>query len=137
MRWDNLKLVDPAPRDGVPVPLFDQGAVGWIAREGRALFIEDITQDPRIMVTDWAVRHGLYAFAGVPVVASGELLGVITLNLRREDLLKEDDESLLVSFAWICVPGSSVSIFPRRTARASERREVRYGADSTDLVGSC
>jgi DNA repair photolyase len=27
MRWDNLKLVDPAPRDGVPLPLFDQGAV--------------------------------------------------------------------------------------------------------------
>src|SRR5436309_11147742 len=27
MRWDNLKLVDPAPRNGMPVPLFDQGAV--------------------------------------------------------------------------------------------------------------
>jgi DNA repair photolyase len=27
MRWDNLKLVDPAPREGVPLPLFDQGAV--------------------------------------------------------------------------------------------------------------
>jgi DNA repair photolyase len=27
MRWDNLKLVDPAPRDGMPLPLFDQGAV--------------------------------------------------------------------------------------------------------------
>src|SRR6266508_1593288 len=27
MRWDNLKLVDPQPRNGVPVPLFDQGAV--------------------------------------------------------------------------------------------------------------
>src|SRR5207249_4126540 len=61
--------------DSVDLPTeltFDQGVVGWIAREGRALFIEDVTQDPRIMVTDWAVRHGLYAFAGVPVVASGE-----------------------------------------------------------------
>src|SRR5919198_2755704 len=27
MRWDNLKLVDPAQRDGMPLPLFDQGAV--------------------------------------------------------------------------------------------------------------
>jgi DNA repair photolyase len=27
MRWDNLKLVDPAPREGMPLPLFDQGAV--------------------------------------------------------------------------------------------------------------
>src|SRR2546427_6214783 len=27
MRWDNLKLVDPVPRDGMPLPLFDQGAV--------------------------------------------------------------------------------------------------------------
>src|SRR5262245_27243784 len=27
MRWDNLRLVDAAPRDGMPSPLFDQGAV--------------------------------------------------------------------------------------------------------------
>jgi len=63
--------------DSVDLPTeltFDQGAVGWIAREGRALFIEDVTQDPRIMASDWAIRHDLFAFAGVPVVAGGELL---------------------------------------------------------------
>src|SRR5919198_6550969 len=27
MRWDNLKLVDPAPAKGTPLPLFEQGAV--------------------------------------------------------------------------------------------------------------
>src|SRR2546427_6483869 len=27
MRWDNLKLVGPVPGDGMPAPLFDQGAV--------------------------------------------------------------------------------------------------------------
>src|SRR6266567_8721913 len=27
MRWDNLKLVGPGPGDGMPAPLFDQGAV--------------------------------------------------------------------------------------------------------------
>ncbi|HEX9420386.1 MAG TPA: GAF domain-containing protein, partial [Methylomirabilota bacterium] len=113
--------------DSVDLPTeitFDQGAVGWIAREGRALFIEDVTQDPRIMVTDWAVRHGLYAFAGVPVVASGELLGVLTLNLRREDLLKEDDESLLVSFA------SQAAVAVRNARLFAETEERRKAAET-------
>ena len=113
--------------DSVDLPTeltFDQGAVGWIAREGRALFIEDVTQDPRIMVTDWAVRHGLYAFAGVPVVASGELLGVLTLNLRREDLLKEDDESLLVSFA------SQAAVAVRNAGLFAETEERRKAAET-------
>src|SRR5439155_652889 len=113
--------------DSVDLPTeltFDQGVVGWIAREGRALFIEDVTQDPRIMVTDWAVRHGLYAFAGVPVVASGELLGVLTLNLRREDLLKEDDESLLVSFA------SQAAVAVRNAGRFAETEERRKAAET-------
>ncbi|PYM54292.1 MAG: hypothetical protein DMD77_23840, partial [Candidatus Rokuibacteriota bacterium] len=113
--------------DSVDLPTeltFDQGVVGWIAREGRALFIEDVTQDPRIMVTDWAVRHGLYAFAGVPVVASGELLGVLTLNLRREDLLKEDDESLLVSFA------SQAAVAVRNAGLFAETEERRQAAET-------
>ena len=113
--------------DSVDLPTeltFDQGAVGWIAREGRALFIEDVTQDPRIMATDWAIRHDLFAFAGVPVVAGGELLGVLTLNLRREDILREDDEALLVSFA------SQAAVAVRNARLFAETEEKRKAAET-------
>src|SRR6266852_4723516 len=112
--------------DSVDLPTeltFDQGAVGWIAREGHALFIEDVTQDPRIMATDWAIRHDLFAFAGVPVVAGGELLGVLTLNLRREDILREDDEALLVSFA------SQAAVAVRNARLFAETEEKRKAAE--------
>jgi GAF domain-containing protein/ActR/RegA family two-component response regulator len=113
--------------DSVDLPAeltFDQDVTGWIAREGRALFIEDVTQDPRVMAMDWAIRHDLYAFAGVPVVASGELLGVLTLNLRREDLLGEDDEALLLSFA------SQAAVAVRNARLFAETEEKRQAAET-------
>jgi signal transduction histidine kinase/CheY-like chemotaxis protein len=78
---------------------FGQGGAGWIARNRQPLFVEDIADDPRIMAVDWALRHGLVAFAGVPVLAGDELLGVLTLNLVRGALPQGDDRALLSFFA--------------------------------------
>jgi GAF domain-containing protein/CheY-like chemotaxis protein len=77
----------------------DEGGTGWIARHDRPLFVEDITKDTRIIAVDWALRNDLVAFAGVPVSSGDELLGVLTLNLKRGTLPPEDDRALLVSFA--------------------------------------
>jgi GAF domain-containing protein/CheY-like chemotaxis protein len=79
--------------------MLDEGGTGWIARHDRPLFVEDITRDTRIIAVDWALRNDLVAFAGVPVSSGGELLGVLTLNLKRGTLPPEDDRALLVSFA--------------------------------------
>jgi signal transduction histidine kinase len=77
----------------------DEGGTGWVARHRRPLFIEDITDDARIVAKDWALRHGLVAFAALPVVAGDELLGVLTLNLARDTLPQDDDRTLLATFA--------------------------------------
>ena len=79
---------------------FGQGATGWIARNREPLFVEDITDDSRIVAVDWALRYDLVAFAGVPVVAGDHLLlGVLTLNLARGSLPQGDDRALLSFFA--------------------------------------
>ncbi len=78
---------------------FDQGATGWILRHRQALFVEDVSQDPRIVAADWALARQLVAFAGAPVIAGGEVLGVLTLNLKRGMLPQGDDRALLTSFA--------------------------------------
>src|SRR6266542_3849301 len=87
---------DPSISVELPEELtLEQGATGWIARHDRPLFVEDITQDTRIIAVDWALHHDLVAFAGVPVSSGDELLGVLTLNLKRGTLPREDDRARL------------------------------------------
>jgi GAF domain-containing protein len=78
---------------------FGQGGAGWIARNHQPLFVEDVAGDPRLIAVDWALRYDLVAFAGVPVLAGDDLLGVLTLNLARGSLPQGDDRALLSFFA--------------------------------------
>jgi len=104
---------------------FDEGATGWIARHRKALFIEDITRDARVMSQDWAMRYGLRVFAGVPVVSGDELLGVLTLNLETRNLRREDDEALLVSFAsQAAVAVRNARLFAETEGRRREAEEL-------------
>src|SRR5712692_6895987 len=99
----------------------DEGGTGWIARHDRPLFVEDITKDPRIIAVDWALRNDLVAFAGVPVSSGDELLGVLTLNLKRGTLPPEDDRALLVSFAsQTAVAIRNARLFAETEARRRE-----------------
>lgn len=77
----------------------EQGGTGWIARQREPLFVEDIATDARIMAAQWALGRDLVAFAGVPVAAGDDLLGVLTLNLKRGRLPQGGDRTLLPSFA--------------------------------------
>ena len=76
-----------------------QGGTGWIARHREPLFVEDIATDERIMAAQWALSRDLVAFCGVPVAAGEELLGVLSLNLKRGRLPQGGDRTLLPSFA--------------------------------------
>lgn len=76
-----------------------QGATGWIVRHREPLFIDDIARDARVMATDWALDRDLVAFAGAPVAAGDELLGVLTLNLKRGRLPEGHEREMLRSFA--------------------------------------
>ena len=103
----------------------DSGGAGWVARHRQPLFIEDVTPDERIRARQWAVRHGLLSFAGVPVVSGDDLLGVLTLNLRREDLPAEDDRELLTSFAsQAAVAVRNARLFAEATHRRREAEEL-------------
>jgi signal transduction histidine kinase len=104
-----------------PVLTFEQGGAGWIARHRQALFVEDVATDARIVAAAWALSHDLVAFAGAPVVAGDELLGVLTLNLKRGMLPQGDERMLLSSFAsQAAVAINNARLF----AEAEARRRV-------------
>jgi GAF domain-containing protein/signal transduction histidine kinase len=112
--------------DELPEALeLDIGGTGWVARHRQALYIEDVTRDDRIHAQQWAADNGLLSFAGVPVVSGDDLLGVLTLNLRREDLPAEDDRELLTSFAsQAAVAVRNARLFAEATRRQREAEEL-------------
>ena len=116
--------------DDLPPALpFDEGGTGWVASHRQALFIEDIMRDPRIQSKQWAAGQGLFSFVGVPVVSGDDLLGVLTLNLLREDLPAEDDHEILTSFAsQAAVAVRNARLFAEATRRRREAEELAQGA---------
>ena len=57
--------------------------VGWIAREKKAHFTNDVMNDPRVNDKGWARHNGMVAFAGYPLVVEDRLIGVVALFARR------------------------------------------------------
>jgi|GEM_PF-254856 len=103
----------------------DTGGIGLVARSRQPLFIEDVTPDDRLRGREWAIAHGLLSFAGVPVVSGGDLLGVLTLSLRKKDLPAADDRELLTSFAsQAAVAVRNARLFAETMRRRREAEEL-------------
>jgi two-component system NtrC family sensor kinase len=101
-----------------------QGGTGWIARNREPLFVEDIATDERIAAAQWALSRDLVAFCGVPVAAGEELLGVLSLNLKRGRLPQGGDRTLLPSFAaQAAVAMRNARLFADNTRLYEEARQ--------------
>ncbi|MGH7278254.1 MAG: GAF domain-containing protein, partial [Candidatus Rokuibacteriota bacterium] len=104
---------------------FDEGGTGWVARERAPLFIPDVAADARIVAAAWAMRYDLVGFSGVPLVAGDDLVGVLTLNLKRGHVLGEDDQLLLSTFAaQAAVAIRNANLFREVTSRGDRLRRV-------------
>ncbi len=57
--------------------------IGLIAQERLPHLTNDVLHDPRIGDPEWARREGMVAFAGHPLVVSGELVGVMAMFGRQ------------------------------------------------------
>jgi GAF domain-containing protein/FixJ family two-component response regulator len=78
---------------GFGVPIDDETIVGWVARHGEALCVDDVAQEPRYRPHDLlpATRSEL----GVPLRVGGEVIGVLDLHSDSSDAFDEDDTTVL------------------------------------------
>jgi signal transduction histidine kinase len=74
----------------VPVGQFK---IGMIAKERRPHLTNAVIGDPRNGDQEWAVREGIRAFAGYPLMVGAELVGVLAMFSRRR-LAGEDLQAL-------------------------------------------
>jgi PAS domain S-box-containing protein len=57
--------------------------IGWIAQERRPHMTNHVAGDERISDTEWARRERLVSFAGYPLMAGNELVGVLAMFARH------------------------------------------------------
>lgn len=87
--------------------------VGEIGTTGKSILIPDSAADSEwIRRKEWAEREGIRAFAGYPLVARGEILGVLAV-FSREALCQQD-------FAWLRIFADQVAV-AITNARAFEK----------------
>ncbi|MFQ5692303.1 MAG: GAF domain-containing protein [Nitrospinota bacterium] len=67
----------PGPHQGLAVPP-DGTLAGWVARHGRSLVLSETDGDPRWASDDWQREAGITSYAGVPLLAGGQTLGVLS-----------------------------------------------------------
>ncbi len=69
------------PDDLVPVGQFK---VGIIAQERRPYLTNQVVGNPRVADQEWAIREGMIAFAGYPLLVENRLVGVLGMFAKHE-----------------------------------------------------
>lgn len=94
-----------------------QGIAGWVARNGEPLLVPDVTKDNRFSasLTDERIGFKTHSILCVPLVVSGELIGVMQVLNKKGDHHGEfasDDLDVLnglASFAAISIVNSKLN----------------------------
>ena len=99
-RTFDLRLVVPDEmRTGMPrtAMTYDEGVVGWVARERRMLHVPDVYADDRVLSRDWWKLHRITSVLLVPIVVDEALLGVLAIVARTP--FREEDAALAEGLA--------------------------------------
>jgi len=104
------------PHGRVPIGEFE---IGLIAHERKPHLTNQVMGDPRVGDQEWAGREGLVAFAGLPLIVEGGLMGVVAMFARHP--LSEATLAALRSAA----DAIAVGISRKRTEEALVRSELQ------------
>src|SRR6185436_12984765 len=89
-------------RPAVPLPAvitFGEGVAGRVADTKQPIYVDDVSQDSRVLSADWARQTGLVRMLSVPVLAGDEVLGVLSVRSSEEELATDEHRALAISLA--------------------------------------
>ena len=125
------------PHGRVPVGQFK---IGRIAQERLPHLTNAVVGDPLIPEQEWAVREGMVAFAGYPLLVDDRLVGVMALFARRP--LSDDTLQAMASISYKV----ALAVERRWTEQALRQSEERFrslsvcspvGIFTADIEGRC
>ena len=76
-----------------------EGLAGLAAAAKRPMTSRDITQDPRFVNREWAVREGLHAAVVLPLIHQERLYGILAVFTREVREFGEEDVRILQALA--------------------------------------
>ncbi|MBC8422406.1 MAG: GAF domain-containing protein [Chloroflexi bacterium] len=128
--WRGIPLDLVAKIDPVPV---GSGLASWVIEHGEPLVVPDIATGPRPLLA--IPTGGSRAYVGVPILARGQVLGVLSVVGERERQFKAEEVALLVSIAsQVGVAMENAQLHEQAQQAAALRERQRLARDLHDAV---
>lgn len=111
-----------------------EGVPGLVAQTMRPIFVSDLSKDERFL-REAVVLAGFNQIASIPLMAPGEMVGVLTIASRSLKAFEEHDVQLLLSigtWAGTAIENARLHANARRLAVLEERE--RIGMDLHDGI---
>jgi len=86
-------------REGRSFTIGREGIIGWVAKQGKPLLANDVTQEPRYIPDDPRLLPDTRAELAVPLSIEGEVLGVLDVQSTETDAFGPDDIFTLQTLA--------------------------------------
>ena len=99
------------------------GLAGAVWESRQPVFVEDVQEEPRWLGPDFVREHDLHAYAGLPLVARGRAVGVLSiLFAERRTFTQEERElmALLADQAAIAIENAQLFAETERRHQAAE-----------------
>ena len=126
------RFVDLFPPDHRLLP--HEGMVGWVARNGRTLLANDVSQEPRY-VNRYPDRISTQAELTVPLRIGEEVIGVLDVQSPRRDAFGEDDVRVLETVADQLALRNARLYDALRASEATARALLNGLTDAAVLLG--
>jgi nitrate/nitrite-specific signal transduction histidine kinase len=128
--WQGIPLDLLAKIDPVPV---GSGLAGWVIEHGESLVVPDIATGPRPLLA--IPTRGSRAYIGVPMLARGRVLGVLSVVGERGRQFKAEEVALLTSIAsQVGVAVENAQLHEQAQQAAALRERQRLARDLHDAV---
>ncbi len=75
-----------------------EGLAGLTALAAEPLFIADVSADPRVINRDWMREEGFVSFLGLPLLADGQRVGVLSVFTRRRREFSPEEIEIFRAF---------------------------------------
>src|SRR6266581_2568349 len=75
------------------------GLAGRAIRERRAMVVEDMAKDPRILLRKEASEHGFHSLVVLPLLVSEEVVGVLALYATEVGFFDDEEMKLLIELS--------------------------------------
>ncbi|MFQ5693698.1 MAG: GAF domain-containing protein, partial [Nitrospinota bacterium] len=123
---------DPIGRQSYTIKV-GENLSGWVAEHREVLAVAEARRDPRWVEMPWAGGKAIGGYAGIPLLAGEELVGVMSCFTQGPHRWTQDELELLKSFA----AQAAVAIQNARLHQALASSEERYRSlaeTATDAV---